>query len=81
MPSNINYAIRVAQINTLNEAIQKETKMEEYMLETNVDPEIILGKVQRHMTSLALSSQVPSTSRNTEGRGVGGGFFKANPLM
>jgi hypothetical protein len=25
MPSNVNYAIRVAQINTLNEAIQKET--------------------------------------------------------
>jgi hypothetical protein len=24
MPSNVNYAIRVAQINTLNEAIQKE---------------------------------------------------------
>jgi hypothetical protein len=37
------------------------------MLETNVDPKIILGKVQRQMTSLSLSSQVPSTSRNIEG--------------
>jgi hypothetical protein len=55
--------------------------MEEYMLETNVDPKIILGKVQRHMTSLALSSQGPSTSRSTEDEKLGEGFFKANPLM
>jgi len=34
----VNYSTRVAQINTLNEAIQKATKMEEYMLETNADP-------------------------------------------
>jgi len=39
--------------------------MEEYMLETNVDPEIILGKVQRQMKTLALSSQGPSTSKHT----------------
>jgi hypothetical protein len=44
MPSNVNYAIRSSQINDLNEAIQKETEMEEYMLENNVDPKIILGK-------------------------------------
>jgi hypothetical protein len=55
--------------------------MEEYMLETNVDPEIILGKVQRQMTSLTLSSQGPSTSRSTKVEQLGEGFFKANPLM
>jgi hypothetical protein len=66
MPSNVNYAIRASQINDLNETIQKETKMEEYMLETYVDPEIILGKVQRQMTSMSISTQGPSTSINSE---------------
>jgi hypothetical protein len=42
--------------------------MEEYMLKTNVDPKIILGKVQRQMTSLALSSQFTSNSRTIEGK-------------
>jgi hypothetical protein len=54
IPSSVNYEIRVSQINTLNEETKKETKMEEYMLETNVDYDIILGKVQRKMTSLSL---------------------------
>jgi hypothetical protein len=43
---NVNYVIRVSQINDLHEAIQKATKMEEFMLETNVDPEIILKRLQ-----------------------------------
>ena len=76
MTSNVNYAIRVAQINTLNEEIQKATKMVEYVLETNVDHEIILGKVQRQMTSLALSSHGPSSSRSTKGGAVGAGIFQ-----
>jgi hypothetical protein len=42
----------------------KEIDMEGYMLESNVDPKIILGKIQRQMTSLSVSSQVPFTSRN-----------------
>jgi hypothetical protein len=50
MPTNVNYAIRYPQINDLHGAIEKETKMEECMLDTNVDPEIILGKVQRQIT-------------------------------
>jgi hypothetical protein len=33
------------------------------MLETNVDPEIILGKVKIQMTSLSISPQEPSTYR------------------
>jgi hypothetical protein len=32
MPANVNYAIRSSQINDLDGAIQKETKMEEFML-------------------------------------------------
>jgi hypothetical protein len=47
MPSNVNYAIKVSLINTLDEEITKETQMEEYILETNANYEIILGKVQR----------------------------------
>jgi hypothetical protein len=58
--------------------------MEEIMLETDVDPEIILGKVQRQMDTLAISNQGASTSRNVENRGtrnvenrgVGGGILQ-----
>jgi hypothetical protein len=46
MPSNVNYAINDAQINALDEAITKATEIEEYMLDTNVDHDIICGKVQ-----------------------------------
>jgi hypothetical protein len=53
--------------------------MEEYMLETNVDPEIILGKVQRQMTSLSISPQGPSTSRSSENRAIGGGILQGVP--
>jgi len=40
--------------------------MEEIMLETNLDPEIILEKVQRQMDTLAILNQGASTSRNVE---------------
>jgi hypothetical protein len=40
--------------------------MEEIMIETNVDPEIILGKVQREMTNLTIENQRASGSRNVE---------------
>jgi hypothetical protein len=54
------------------------------MLETYVDPEIILGKVQRQMDSIAISNQGAWTSRNVENwgtrnvenRGVGGGILQ-----
>jgi len=57
--------------------------MEEYMLETNVDPKIILGKAQTQtqtqMTTLAFSSQRESTLRSIEWWGVGGGIFQGQP--
>jgi hypothetical protein len=55
---------------------KKTTKMEEYMLETNANPKIIMGKVQRQMTSLSISPQAPSTSRSYENREIGGGFLQ-----
>jgi hypothetical protein len=36
--------------------MHKETNMEEIMLETNVDLEIILEKVQRKMDNLTISN-------------------------
>jgi hypothetical protein len=66
MPSNENCAIRVSQINDMHATIRKETKMEKYMLDTNVNLDIILGKIQRQMTNLSISPQGPSTSRNSE---------------
>jgi hypothetical protein len=45
--TNVNYAIRSSRINTLCVVIQKEMNMEEFMLETKYDPEIILEKVPR----------------------------------
>jgi hypothetical protein len=53
----------------LEEAMRRVTEMEYFMIESEVDPEIILGKVQRQMIDLSLSSQVPSTSRVVEERG------------
>jgi hypothetical protein len=49
------------------------------MLETNVDPEIILRKVQRQMTNLSISHQASSTSRSSENRAIGGGIHQAPP--
>jgi hypothetical protein len=49
--------------------------MEEFMLETNVDPEIILGKVQRQMNTLSISHQGPSTSRSVENQATSGGIL------
>ena len=46
------------------------------MIETNVDYEIILGKVQRKMDNLTIANQGASTSRNVEKWGNRGGFFQ-----
>lgn len=46
--------------------MRRMTKIEYFMIESNVDPEIILGKVQRQMIDLSFSSQVPYTSRVVE---------------
>jgi hypothetical protein len=53
--------------------------MEEYMLETNVDPKIILEKVKRQMTSISISHQGPYTFRSVEGRAIGGGIIQGIP--
>jgi hypothetical protein len=53
--------------------------MEEYILETNVDPGIILGRVQRKMFGFSISPQEASTSRSFENRGIGGGIFQSVP--
>jgi len=81
MSANVNYTIRCSQTNDLEGAIQKEMKMEEFMLETNLDPEIILGKVNRQMDTLGITHQVPSTSRNVETEELVEESFKGFPLM
>jgi hypothetical protein len=51
------------------------------MLEGNSDPEVILGRVQRQISSLAVSIQgTTSSSRPIEERGVGRGIFAGHPL-
>jgi hypothetical protein len=50
--------------------------MEEFMLETNVDPEIILWKVQRQMNILSISHKGPYNSRTVENRGTCGGILQ-----
>jgi hypothetical protein len=57
MSTNVKYTIRTTQIEELYGSISKETKMEEIMIETNVDPEIILGRVQREMGKLTIANQ------------------------
>jgi hypothetical protein len=44
------------------------------MLETNVDHDIILGKVKRQMNTLSITHQAPSTSRNIENKKTSGGM-------
>jgi hypothetical protein len=66
MPTNVKYAIRASQIEDLDGAMSKANEMEEIMIETNVDPEIILGKVQRKMDNLTIENQGASTSKNVE---------------
>jgi len=47
MPPNVKFTIRDSQIETLDEAMIKATDMEEIMIETGTDPNIILGRVKR----------------------------------
>jgi hypothetical protein len=63
MPLNVKYAIRTSQMDTLEEAMTKATEMEEIMIEMGVDPDIILGKVQRQMGGLNIDNQGASSSR------------------
>ena len=68
VPSNVKFSIKVAQIEYLNDAMNKVTKMEEIMLETNENPKIILGKFQRQMDTLNIVDQGESNSRKFEDR-------------
>jgi len=84
MLSNVKLAIKSSQIEDLYGVMHKATEMEEVMLETYVDPEIILGKVQTQIDTLAISNQGAYTSRNVENqgtrnnenRGIGGGILQ-----
>jgi len=57
MPPNVNFSIRDSQIDTLKEAMIKATKMEENMIETNVDPNIILRRMQGKIDNLNINDQ------------------------
>jgi hypothetical protein len=52
MPPNVKYVIRTSQMDTLEEEITKATEMEEIMIKMGVDPDIILGRVQRKLGGL-----------------------------
>jgi len=53
--------------------------MKQYMLKTNDDPGIILGKVQRQMTTLSISPKGASTSRSVENQETGWGILQGVP--
>jgi len=59
--------------------------MEEIIIETGVDPDIILGKTQRQLGSLNIDDQESSSlikkneekkSQSSQNQATGGGFFK-----
>jgi len=62
----LNFSIRAAQIDTVEEAMIKATKMVEIMIETCTDLEIIFGKVQRDKGNLNIDDQVASSSKRNE---------------
>jgi hypothetical protein len=66
MPSNVKYAIRTSQMDTLEEAMIKANDMEEIMIEMGVDLDIILGKVQRQLGGLSIDNQGASSSIKNE---------------
>jgi hypothetical protein len=66
MPPNVKHAIKTSQMDTLDEAMTKATEMEEIMIEMGVDPDIILGRVQRQMGGLNIDNQGASSSRINE---------------
>jgi len=51
---SVKYSIITSQMDTLEEAMAKPTEMEEIMIETCADPNIILGKVQRQLGGLSI---------------------------
>jgi hypothetical protein len=81
---NVKYAIKTSQMDALEEAMTKSTEMEEIMIETGIDPDIILGKVQRNIGGLIIDNQGASglrkneelKSRVAQNQMVVGGFFR-----
>jgi hypothetical protein len=63
---NVKYSIRTSHMDTLEEEMIKATKMEEIMIEMGVNPDIILGKVQRQMGFLSIDNQGASSSIKNE---------------
>jgi hypothetical protein len=53
-------------MDTLEEEMTKATEMAEIMIETGVDPDIILRRVQRYMGGLNIYNQGSSSSRKNE---------------
>jgi hypothetical protein len=66
IPPNVKYAIRTFQMYTLEEEITKATEMEEIMIETGFDPDIILRKIQRQLGGLIIDNKGASSSRKNE---------------
>ena len=52
MLTSVKYAIKASSIFNLEEARMKEYEMEQNMLESNIDSEVIFRKFQRKMLSL-----------------------------
>jgi hypothetical protein len=53
-------------MDTLEEAMTIATEMEEIMIETSVDPDIILGGVQRQLGGLNIDNKGASSSKKKE---------------
>jgi phosphopantothenoylcysteine synthetase/decarboxylase len=53
-------------MDTLEEAMIKSTEMEEIMIEIDVNPDIILGKVQRQLKGLSIDNQGSYSSIKNE---------------
>lgn len=79
MPMNVRYAIKDTSITNLDEAIDKAYVIEENMVKSNVDKEMILGKFQRQMATLSINPQWSPTSRSGEILGTERGLFYVNP--
>lgn len=57
MLANVRYIIKDLGITDLDEVVHKVYEMEENMLASNANPELILAKVQRQMTNLSMNPQ------------------------
>jgi hypothetical protein len=66
MPPNVKYSIRTSQMYTSEEEMTKATDMKEIIIEMGVDPDIILGRVQRQMGGLNIYNQGASSSVENE---------------